>query len=358
MMTIASYMNLPYDLSGSLSKNRFRNEMLWGLKKILELYRTNKDFTVVFDYKCDVEVHLSDRFEFYQLKTQNDFGTYTINNLIKKNKSGDSVLGKVYILKYNENGDEQDEILVAVVSNAPLNDGIKVHTNCESVLLLDIDEEAIKKVKESITKELIKQQDVKLTNTFFLRTSMDLINPEKTLIGELALFFEDIFNTEVNKINSLYRVLYSEISSKASYELELITYDEILNKKGINRVGLTRILNKYIDNTDNAINKTRDYIDNYYKDNFKIRFELKKALNQVLIHLSTNKSMRMLEQKIADYITYNIGALPDTDSEIVELIYNTFLDNKPIEMNNGELKILVLITLKRYEEGLYEKSVS
>ena len=44
-----SYLKLPYDLSGSMSKNRFRNEMLWGLEKMFELYKTNQDFFMGFD---------------------------------------------------------------------------------------------------------------------------------------------------------------------------------------------------------------------------------------------------------------------------------------------------------------------
>lgn len=51
------YGQLPYDLSGSMSKNRFRNEMLWGLSKIFDLFKEGKDFCVVFDYVCDIEVH-------------------------------------------------------------------------------------------------------------------------------------------------------------------------------------------------------------------------------------------------------------------------------------------------------------
>lgn len=41
------YFKLPYDLSGSMAKNRFRNEMLWGLGKMFELYKADKDFTMV-----------------------------------------------------------------------------------------------------------------------------------------------------------------------------------------------------------------------------------------------------------------------------------------------------------------------
>ena len=64
-----SYLKLPYDLSGSMSKNRFRNEMLWGLEKMFELYKTNQDFFMVFDYVCDIEAHLDGKIEFFQIKT-------------------------------------------------------------------------------------------------------------------------------------------------------------------------------------------------------------------------------------------------------------------------------------------------
>ena len=63
------YQSLPVDLSGSRSKNRFRLELLWGLGKLIDLMDTADDFTVVFDYVCDIEVHLPNGFEFYQLKT-------------------------------------------------------------------------------------------------------------------------------------------------------------------------------------------------------------------------------------------------------------------------------------------------
>ncbi len=32
------YKKLPFDLSGSRTKNRFRNEILWGLEKIFAWY--------------------------------------------------------------------------------------------------------------------------------------------------------------------------------------------------------------------------------------------------------------------------------------------------------------------------------
>lgn len=90
------YRNLFYDLSGSRSKNRFRNDILWGLKKILTyLYKADVEFTVVFEYVCDIEVHSDRDFEFYQVKTQNNDEAYTIEELLKKSNKGESVFNLV-----------------------------------------------------------------------------------------------------------------------------------------------------------------------------------------------------------------------------------------------------------------------
>lgn len=63
------YLALPHDLPGSMSKNRFRLELLWSVSKMLDLMEKPSDFTVVFDYACDIEVHYENAFEFYQIKT-------------------------------------------------------------------------------------------------------------------------------------------------------------------------------------------------------------------------------------------------------------------------------------------------
>ena len=64
------YMSLPKDLSGSITKNRFRLELLWGISKIIDAHKEKCDYTVIFDFKCDIELHLQDEIDFYQIKTK------------------------------------------------------------------------------------------------------------------------------------------------------------------------------------------------------------------------------------------------------------------------------------------------
>lgn len=62
------YMNLPKDLSGSIAKNRFRLELLWGISKIIDEHKANNEYTIIFDFKCDIELHKDDELIFTKLR--------------------------------------------------------------------------------------------------------------------------------------------------------------------------------------------------------------------------------------------------------------------------------------------------
>ena len=73
-------MNLPKDLSGSISKNRFRLELLWGISKIIDAHKEEDDYTVIFDFKCDIELHRQDEMCFYQIKTKKEIHRFFEEN--------------------------------------------------------------------------------------------------------------------------------------------------------------------------------------------------------------------------------------------------------------------------------------
>ena len=78
-----AYRTIPYELSGAISKNRFRQEILWGVAKMFDLFN-EPDFCVIFDYKCDIEVHLNSSIEFYQVKSQKSLRPYSFAELSKQ----------------------------------------------------------------------------------------------------------------------------------------------------------------------------------------------------------------------------------------------------------------------------------
>jgi len=348
-------MNLPFDLSGSRAKNRFRNELLWGLKKMLELYKEGDDFTMVFDYSCDIEVHKQDDLEFYQLKTQNNFNSYTIDKILKPNNAGDSILGKLYVLKYDSKNTEKDNIKISLVCNAPLNDGKTTFNNVEIVDMATINPEAVKKIKEKIKSELKLTKEINLNNSQYEKTSMDLIYPEKTLIGEIALFFEETFNSEPKKVNMLFKMLKGEVERKASFELAENTYTGILEKKGVSKTYLDAFLHDYKDTVDTAVEKAKKFVEVHYQDSFLTKLKLLRSISQIMSQLSLNNmQIKILEEKIKEnFSEENISNLPETEIEIIEEICKKMMPNKSIEISESDIKALVILVMKKLEEGVY-----
>ena len=91
------YLNLTYDLSGSISKNRFRQELLWGLSKAIDKLDDENWYAVVFDYVCDIELHYNSELELYQVKVNKNQNHFTLTDLLKHKDNSNSIVGKLMI---------------------------------------------------------------------------------------------------------------------------------------------------------------------------------------------------------------------------------------------------------------------
>lgn len=352
------YMGLKYDLSGSRAKNRFRNELLWGLEKILEIYKMENNFTMVFDYVCDIEVHTDDSLEFYQVKTHNTASACTLASILKRKKLkdstlGDSILGKLYYLKLNA-----ENILVHLVSNSPLKDcENKLHSTVEKKKINDLGEKSLDLIHSKLVEEL-QLESINSENVFYIYTSMDLFNPTERLLGKIALFFEEVKGQEPKKLNTLFRLLMSEINEKANYELEISSYEEILNKKGISRENFDHILNRYDEKINEAVKKTKEYIETNYRDNYFEGTKMKKALSYVVTGLLSSHILKSIEIEIKDFILMNIERFTLKFCDLVDSLYNEFNLNFPPEYSEYDKKVLIILILIKYEEGIYEQSIN
>lgn len=347
------YMNLPYDLSGARSKNRFRNEILWGLEKIFEIYKSENDFTVIFDYVCDIEIHIQNTFEFYQVKTHNNATPYTLQNILKTNKTGDSVLGKLYLLK-QYSGEDKPSIKVAIVSNVAFKDSNnKLHSTCGELDFSNLDPQCKQFIENKIKKELNVNDGVDLEGVCYIYTSMDLFHPDNSLLGQTVNFFITAIGEEPKKPAALYHLLSDTIAQKASYELISTDYDSLVLNKGITRTELNLMLNRYTLKTDESIKKVVNIIDSFA--NYKQRVGLKSALTKMTSSLSKSKPLQNIETTLAGYIKNNLDVLNGDTIDIAEVLYKHFENEFSIEYNKNEIISFILLVMMRIEEGVYDE---
>lgn len=347
-------MKLPYDLSGAMAKNRFKNELLWGIHKILEVYTDEKKFNMIFDYVCDIEVHWENgQYEFYQIKTSNSGESYTQSKLTKIGKKEKSVLAKLYILKHNFEEDK-DKINIAIVSNKPFKDANNTLYNNTENLDFNVLNAEIKNSIEKSLKEELKIDKVDFNNMKFIYTTIDLIKPRNTLTGELVNFFNDVLKVQIKKPAVLYSVLLDIISQKAEYELKVNTYDELIAKKAISKESITELFNKHIEISNNSVKKAKENIEKMYNDNYGKKVNMIVALSSIVQKMNASNTLKKLEKEIVKYINNNVEILENNLCSILEILYIKYKEEFAVEYSDEEIKSFLILILMKREEEMYE----
>ncbi|EGO6113562.1 DUF4297 domain-containing protein [Enterococcus faecalis] len=358
MSNEAIYMKLPFDLSGSRSKNRFRYEILWGLSKLFDIYNENESFVMVFDYACDIEVHKDTGFDFYQVKSKKDGAVYTQGALLTKKKLKDeersfSILGRLYSLANNQN----KNIHVNLVSNKPFQDSSKKnHTTIENLDFSSLDEEVQNTIKSKIQEELGADVKPDMSKISFIYTSIDLFSPDDTLRGKTSKFFLELTGSEPKKPNALYNLLVETISEKACYELKLDYYSDILNRKGLSKDNIDKIISLYSEKTDRAVEKASMFIDTNIKKPIK-RSKLKRMLGQVVFDIeSGNKLVLHNEELVVQSIFSNLDKFDVEENDFIDLLVSEYSELFTIEYSEDYKYVFFLLILMKVEENIYEYS--
>lgn len=344
------YDKIPFELSGASSKNRFRLEMLWGASKMFDLFDKD-DFCIVFDYKCDIEVHLYDSLEFYQVKTHKIQSPYTLSTLSKQDKTNKSIIGKLYLLKNAM--DPTTTVKVAIVSNAYLKIGNKVYSESETLDFGSLDTKVQQAIRKALNNELGSAID--LNNVGFIYTSMNLLDPDDDLRGKIVGNFEKIMGCEPEKPNALYRLLKDTVEAKACYEMKSNNYDELIQNKGITKQELYNMLCKHSSLTDNSISSAEKFIDANITAPGMIR-KYKASLISITQYYVRSIELKTNEKLIVDYLFENEDVLPDNQLDTINMLYDEFESKFSIEFSESDRKVFILIVLLKWEGGKYEQT--
>lgn len=333
------YMSLPKNLSGSITKNRFRMELLWGVGKIIDMHKGNEDYVVIFDFKCDIELHKGQELFFYQIKTKKS-GNFNEKNLCKINKNDiNSILGKLYAL-YSPN----HNIKLAIVCNKPLKirkKDIDFHQKCFG----EIEKDVIDEIKSKLRIEL-NLNSINIDNVFYIFDEMDFQHPEDAIKGKLISSFEEIKGEEPQNPNALYRLVMDTVKEKASYEFDLSSYDEVKNKKGITRNDFDKMLDSHKKGSKNGVVETQNFINNLPLARQR-KYNI--ALSD-LLQIQNTERFRLLKLQIFNYICEHEN-LFDDEKDYLKKISCVFNDDFDMEITDEMKDVLYLIVYFMYAAG-------
>ena len=344
---LVDYMEFEADYAGSRSKNRFKFEVYWGLSKFLEIIKHNKNFTMIFDYVCDIEIHHKDCYEFYQVKTTNAT-FYNPKNLTKMGTKKNSVIGTLYKIRSKEVSAGKDLSKIAIVSNVSLKDPT-IKTIIDEIAIKDIGKTNKADIISTLNKEF-DQEDINIDNIFFIKTDLSLDSYKETMIGRINTFYHEIHGNDAFQPAVLLNVLSEEIQLKADYEKNLDNYEEILEKKGLSTARFEVIIDKYSERMFSITQKCKDEINHSIK-NFKKKLDYLKELPILVSDVRSSTFTKGLLEVVKKDILVRMDEFED--GELIEIaidyIKMSTLDF-PIEFTISIKELLALIALIELEE--------
>lgn len=304
-----------------------------------------EDFCVVFDYKCDIEIHFNDSVEFYQIKTHKIQSPYKFSDL-KRHKEGPSIIAKLFVLK--DASASETPIRCALVSNAFLQIGKVAISDKEFFSFDELDEISQTTVRAALSEEL-SRENVDLTNLYYIYTPMNLLAPQNDIIGKITGSFERIKGCEPVKPNALYRLILDTVTEKACYELSSQDYSELIKCKGITKAELNNMLNHHMDKTDNSVSLIQDYIEQKQVTIGEKR-KLKQSLAKIVEAECKSLELQTKQQTLFEYI--DTISTDVSFEEMTEIILSRYSTTFPIEYSQTDIYVFILLVIKRWECGL------
>lgn len=199
-------------------------------------------FAVVFDYRCDIELHLDDRYEFYQVKTGGK-GTFGVTWATRLPKRGISIIARLYEL---DDASQDCPIKLVIVGNRPF---VKKGGSFDSpgeVLFATLEPEDKQKIEQAVTRDN-KGMTPDLNKASYLLVAMNLDKPQDSVRGHLLSTYNKVMGCEPKKPMALCEALEGLVSDRACNEKQQPDYESVISNKGISGEEVRKLFSIYED---------------------------------------------------------------------------------------------------------------
>ena len=252
-------LNIPQrENAGSLVPNRYKYQYHWSLAKILDLYETQDDFAMFFEFGDDVLILDSSKepktLDFYQIKTrkQNNTLYWTLSNLTNKGTKTNPKQSIIENLIDNYARYKYENIKsIQLVSNLPFKFDMMViqsEQNCKLELLSDKEIQKIFSQTCHICKKTDCNEECKSIICFSC-SGIPIDYFKETCIGKLNNFLVKKYPNFNLSPQSLYDVLLKDIEIKSMKIGQYISPEDLIKDKCISKDQLDKQLNEFHKNS-------------------------------------------------------------------------------------------------------------
>lgn len=316
--------------AGSETYEDYAYQYHWALYRVLSEHEKNNEYAVFVELHEDVVIsdsldNTKAKFEFNQVKTTNK----RLSSLdLLRQKNGKSILGKLIESGLNK-GFSNKITSLNLVSVKAFNLELKVEgLRLEKIMMSDLSSNQHKLLEEAIKKEL---------NSTPLPSNLQFIIPELSekkfqndIISIISKLITSLFPGSYYSSVDIYRILIDEINNKGMVTYDYKKWDELLTKKALTSITVSKVINAYTS----------------IKDEEKINAEFNHLCTEIGLNSIQSKKLkrtfgRYRNSRISNSSTINI----DTTKKIVQLIdYN--ITNGVEDLNILIQNIITSIDLK------------
>jgi len=234
----------PREKSGSRTSSRFEFQANFSILKILDLHESENDYRVLFDHFDDLTIlNSSDaptRIKFYQIKGRDSGKHWTIKQLVKEDKTGDSpksIIGKMY---KNASSFSPEAECAAFASNASydflLDGGTKTTPDNVTITGSQLHATELQAIDAILEPDFPSPRNPACAGILlFERTNLPLQQQAIFVTGRLAEHLATFAGDEHLPIKALYDVLLQNVLARAGNTDEPDSLETLYKNKSLSR---------------------------------------------------------------------------------------------------------------------------
>jgi len=331
--------NIPSDISGSMSSNRYGFQENWALKKLLELENENKDYIIILDYHEDVVVidkSVNEKnIDFFQVKTKNG-DNWKVSELYsiparKDGNNGHSILGKLLQHSFEfKQARAYFFVTDSYFGKTQLADPSK--SGVGEIRISDFKKDKQVTLRDKVLNELPNLDKNVLENFHILQKEIPG-NYEISLRGIISNFIEKMGLKDVSiSVGTFYEHLMDEIIRKQHKE-GIITEENILKtEKAITKEEFSSHVkeiadNKYFETVINEISLQLEKENMPFMKKIRILKPIREKVHDALFDYN-NAELISLKGKIKNQINYAMETEENENISFTEFTNKVFCSIK------------------------------
>lgn len=239
--------------AGAETFEKYSYQYHWALYRVLNEHDILKEYAVFVELHEDVVISDSldsenANFEFNQVKTTKN--RFTPNKLVYQKKNNKSVLGKLISSGLEKPFTSKITELNLVALNDFSLELKDEKLSLNKITLDDLSKAQFNELENEIKKEL--EIDALPSNIQFIVPELSEKNFQNDVIASIAKLITNLFPGSYSSPIDIYRLLIDEVNRKGTVTYDFTKWDELLRKKALTSLTVTKVINEFTNIKDEA----------------------------------------------------------------------------------------------------------